>query len=67
MIGGILCFCHVCLFVFMSVVNLNIRYNFRTIKDRSFICGMHIRLMMPISNDIKVNDRLTLTFTFVLK
>ena len=49
MIGGILflsCL-SVCLFVCLSVVNFNLRYNFWTVRDRDFIFGMHISLMTP--------------------
>ena len=57
--GGIL-FCpvclSVCLFVYLSVVTFNIRYNFWTVRDRDIIFGMHTPLMMPFQNDIKVND-----------
>ena len=31
----------------LSVVNLNIRYDFLTIRDRDFIFGMHTTLMRP--------------------
>ena len=37
----------VCLFVCLSVVNFNLGYNFRTVRDRDFIFGMHTPLMMP--------------------
>ena len=49
MIGGILflsCL-SVCLFVCLSVVNFNLRYNFWTIRDSDFIFGMHTPLMTP--------------------
>ena len=42
MIGGILFLS--CLFVCLSVVNFNLRYNFR---GRNFIFDMHTPLMMP--------------------
>ena len=41
--SGAYCFCLVCL----SVVNFNLRYNFRTVRDKDFIFGMHTPLMMP--------------------
>ena len=37
----------VCLFVCLSVVNINIRYNFGTVRDRDFIFGMHTQLTLP--------------------
>ena len=49
MIGGILflsCL-SVCLFICLSVVNFNLRYNFWTIRERDFIIGMHTPLMIP--------------------
>ena len=45
MIGGILFLS--CLFVCLSVVNFNLRYNFGTIRDKDFIFGKHTPLMMP--------------------
>ena len=47
MIGCILFVLFVCLFVCLSIVNFNIRYNFWTIRDRYFIFGMHTPLMRP--------------------
>ena len=44
---SVYCFCLVCMLVSLSVVNFNIRYNFWTVRDRDFIFGMHIQLMMP--------------------
>ena len=52
---GAYCFCPVCLFVrlsvclsvWLSVVNFNLRYNIWTVRDRDFILGMHTPLMMP--------------------
>ena len=37
----------VCLFFCLSVVNINIRYYFLTIRRRDFIFGIHTPLMMP--------------------
>ena len=70
MIGGILflsCL-FVCLFVCLSVVNFNLRYNFWTVRHRDFIFGMHTPLMTndTLSNDIKINDLVTLTLTLKL-
>ena len=45
MIGGILFLS--CVFVCLSVVNFNLRYNFWTVRDRDFIFGMHTPLMTP--------------------
>ena len=45
MIGDILCLS--CLFVCLSVVIFNLRYNIWTVRDRNFIFGMHTPLMMP--------------------
>ena len=48
MTGGHIVFVlSVCLFVCLSVVNFNLRYNFSTVRDREFIFGMHTTLMMP--------------------
>ena len=44
------CFCPVCLFclfVCLSVVNFNLRYNFWTVRDWDSIFGMNTPLMMP--------------------
>ena len=50
--SGAYCFCpaclSVCLFVCLSVVNFNIRYNFWTIRGRDCIFGMHTPLMIPV-------------------
>ena len=45
--SGTYCFCCVCLFVCLSVVNFNLCYNFWTVRDRDFIFGMHTPLIMP--------------------
>ena len=50
---GAYCFCPVCLFVCLPVVNFNIRYNFWAVRDRSFICGMHTQLMMPFQMSLR--------------
>ena len=62
MIGGISC-----LFLWLSVVNFNIRLNFWTILRRLRLriwhaCSTHDAL----SNGTKVNDLVTLTLTFLL-
>ena len=36
----------VCLFVWLSVVNFNLRYNFWTVRGRDFLFGMHTLLLM---------------------
>ena len=36
-----------CLFVCLSVVNFNLRYNFWTVRDRDFIFGMNTPLIIP--------------------
>ena len=41
------CLFVVCLFVCLSVVNFNLRYNFWTVRDGDFIYGMHTPLMTP--------------------
>ena len=70
--SGTYCFCHVCLsvclFISLSVVNFNLRYNFWTVRDKDFIFGifgMHIN--DALSSDTKVNDLVTFTLTFVQK
>ena len=45
--GHIVFVLSVCLFVCLSVVNFNLRYNFWTVSDRDFIFGMRTPLMMP--------------------
>ena len=58
MIWGILflsCLSHslsVCLFVSLSVVNFNLRYNFWTVRDRDFIFGKHTPRMTPRSRTL---------------
>ena len=48
MIGGILILsCPVYLSVSSSVVNFNLHYNFRTVRYKDFIFGMHTPQMMP--------------------
>ena len=49
-----------CLFVCLCVVNIILRYNFWTVRDRDFIFGMHTPL--PLSNDPKINDLVTLIY-----
>ena len=44
--GHIVFVLSVCLSVCLSVVNLNLRYNIRTVRDRDFIFDMHTPLMM---------------------
>ena len=36
----------------LSIVNLNLHYNFWSERDKDLICGMRA----PLSNDAKVND-----------
>ena len=65
MIGGILFLS--CLFVCLSVVNFNLRYNFCTLRDRNFIFGMHTPLMTPFQMTPRSVDLVTLTLTLKLK
>ena len=61
--SGAYCFCPVCLFVCLSVVNSILCFNFWTLRDKHFIFGMHTPLNDALSNDTKVNDLVTLTLT----
>ena len=63
-IMGAYCFCTVCPFVYLTVVNFNLRYNFWTVWNRDFIFGMQTLLMMPFQMTPR---SMTLTLTFVLK
>ena len=46
-LSGLFVCLSVCLFVGLSVVNFNLRYNFWTVRDRDFISGLHTPLMTP--------------------
>ena len=65
--SGAYCFCpvclSVCLFVCLSVVNFNHRYNFWTVRGRDFIFAMYTPLMMPFQMTPR---SMTLTLTFAL-
>ena len=56
----------VCLFVCLSVVNFNLRYNFWTVRDSLHIWHAY-STNDSLSNDTKVNDLVTLTLTLKLK
>ena len=45
--SGAYWFCPVCLSVYLSVVNFNLRFNFWTVRDWDFIYSMRTPLMMP--------------------
>ena len=70
MIGGILFLScpSVCLFVCLSVVSFYFRYNFWTVRDSKRIYILHAYSTNDaLSNDIKVNDLVTLTLILNLK
>ena len=51
--GHIVFVLSVCLSVCLSVVNLNLRYNIRTVRDRDFIFDMHTPLMMLLKMTLR--------------
>ena len=71
--SGAYCFCLVCFFVCLSVVNFDIRYHFWTVRDRDFIFGKRLHIWHAystndsLSNDTKANFIVTLTLTLKLK
>ena len=76
---GAYCFVlSVCLFLCLSDVNFNLRFNFWTIKDRVFILGMRTPLMTPfkwyqrqwpcdLDSDLWVKIQKTYSFFFATR
>ena len=54
--------------VCLLFINLNLRYNFWTVRDRDSIFGMYIsRMMNAVSIDTKILDLVTITVANMLK